>query len=158
MKFTRIMFCSALAIAIGCCCLLPLHRARAADDAVSVPAIIQDGFQVWTKKQNASYVFDVWKKGGLLEDNSKPESLSSYFARADRTVGNYKSFEVVDGKTISPSSKIVYLAINFERAAIYGRFLLYRTDKDWVIQNMDFSVRPEAVMQWLAFTGENYSQ
>src|SRR5580700_7505299 len=100
MKITRIMCCSAFAIAIGCCCLLPLHHARAADDAVSVPAIIPDGFQVWTKKQNASYVFDVWKKGGLLEDNNKPDALSSYFARADRTVGNYKSFEVVDTKSI----------------------------------------------------------
>jgi len=158
MKITRIMLGCALAMGVACCCMLPLHRARAADEAAPVPAIIQEGFQVWTKKQNSSYVFDVWKKGGLLEESSKPETLATYFSRADRTVGNYKSFELVDTKPISPGSKIVYVAVNFEHAAIYGRFLLYRTDKDWVVQNMDFSFRPEAVMPWLAFTGENYSQ
>src|ERR1700728_2594026 len=103
MKITRILFGCALAVGVACCCLIPSRPARAAEETVSVPQIIQDGLQVWTKKQNSSYAFDVWKKGGLLEEDRKPDALAAYFSRADRTIGNYKSYEVVDGKTISPS-------------------------------------------------------
>jgi hypothetical protein len=49
---------------------------------------------------------------------------------------------------------VLYLAINFERGAVYARFLFYRTEKDWVVQNVDLSTRPEALMPWLAFEGE----
>jgi hypothetical protein len=48
--------------------------------------------------------------------------------------------------------------MNFERSAIYARFMLYRNDKAWVLQNMDFNPRPEAIMPWLAFEGTNYSE
>ena len=92
-----------------------------------------------------------------MEDDSKPGALATYFGRMDRTLGNYKSYDVIENKRVSQSSQIVYLSMNFERAAIYGRFLLYRTDKGWVVQNMDFSPKPEAIMPWLAFAGGNYT-
>ncbi|HTI69134.1 MAG TPA: hypothetical protein VMF06_04175 [Candidatus Limnocylindria bacterium] len=122
-----------------------------------VPAVIRNGLTVWTKK-GATYAFDVWQKGGLLEDDRKPQVLFNYFHRLDRALGNYRSCELIDIKAISPSSEIVYLSMNFDRAAVYSRFLLYRTDKAWVIQNMDFSPKPEAIMPWLAFSEGNYSE
>ena len=70
------------------------------------------------------------------------------------TLGNYRSHELIHSKAISRASQIVYLSINFERGVVYGRFLVYRADKDWVVQNMDFSERPETIMPWLAFEGE----
>ena len=99
-----------------------------------------------------------WKKGGLLEDDKKTVTLATYFSRVDRTLGNF--LEVITKRLTSKASinsgsseKILYLSINFEHAAVYARFLLYRMDKDWVVQNMDFSLKPEAVMPWLAFAG-----
>jgi hypothetical protein len=158
MKINKVIFGCALAVGIGYFCLVPTRRAGAADDVLPVPPVIQDGFQVWTKKQNSSYAFDIWKKAGLLDEDKKPSVLSGYFSRIDQTVGNYKSYEVVESKRINESSEIFYLAINFEHAVVYARFLVYRADKAWVVQNMDFSLRPETLMPWLAFAGENYSQ
>ena len=93
-----------------------------------------------------------------MEDDGKPEKLAGYFSRMDRTLGGYKSHEMIESKQIGQSSRIFYLSINFERAAVYARFLVYRTDKDWVVQNMDFSAKPEALMPWLAFAGSDYTQ
>lgn len=140
------------------CVLFALPRAIAADAGGPIPAVIQAGFKYWAAKNDASYAFDIWKKGGLLDTDAKPAELARYFGRIDHTVGNYKSFETIQSKPIGDSSRIIYLSINFEHAAVYGRFLVYRTDKDWVVQNMDFSPKPEAIMPWLAFTGENYEQ
>jgi hypothetical protein len=138
-------------------CLFLALQAGADGASPRVLSILQEGFNVWTKK-GPSYAFDVWKTGGMLEDDGKPAVLSQYFSRMDRTIGNYKSFEVIEAKRINQTSQIIYLSVNFEHAAIYGRFLLYRTDKNWVVQNLDFSPKPEALMPWLAFAGGTYNE
>jgi hypothetical protein len=137
--------------------VIALSAAVAADSNPQLPAIIQNGFNSWAAK-GVSYAFDVWRKGGLIEDSTKPSQLTGYFGRIDRTVGKYKGYELIESKRISQTTQIIYVSINFERAAIFARFLVYRTDKDWVIQDMDFSPKPEAIMPWLAFAGQDYSQ
>ena len=136
--------------------IVPRCPAAGADEPV--PGIIQDGFKAWDAKGTAYNALDIWKKGGLLETDAKPMTLTRFFSQMDHSVGKYTSFETIQTKSISESSHILYLAINFEHGAIFGRFLLYRTNKGWVVQNMDFSAKPEALMPWLAFSGENYDQ
>jgi hypothetical protein len=157
MKLARVMIGLFLIAGIAGFCLLSPRRSGAADTDLAIPRVIEKGFKVWADKETSSYAFDVWKKGGLLEDDAKPTTLANYFARLDRTVGNYKSFELIDGKIVNQSSAIFYISVNFQHAAVYARFLVYRTGGDWVVQNMDFSTRPEAVMPWLAFAGVDYT-
>jgi hypothetical protein len=126
-----------------------------AGSSSSVPWVIQDGFTAWAKN-GAPFAFDAWRKGGFLEDNRKVVSQASYFQRLGQAIGTYKSFDLVESKGIGPSSQILYVAVNFERGAVYARFLIYRTDKAWVVQDMDFSTKPEDIMPWVAFQGVNY--
>jgi len=159
MNISKVMFRSVLLLGLGCCCLLPFSHARAAAGAPApVPDIIQKGFSLWAKNRQASWAFDAWKIGGLMEQDNKPDTLSRYFNRINLTLGAYKSYEVIETKRISQDSGVIYLSVNFDRAVIFGRFMMYRTDKDWVVQNMDFSPKPEAMMPWLAFEGETYTQ
>jgi hypothetical protein len=160
MKCTKIFITSMFITGLAVLCLLSPHRMGAADSdttTMPIPSVIQRGFKVWADKETSSYAFDVWKKGGLLEDDSKSTMLANYFTRLDRTVGNYKSYEIIDSKVVNQTSSIFYISVNFEHAAVYARFLVYRTDGNWVVQNMDFSTRPEAVMPWLAFGTVDYS-
>ncbi len=93
-----------------------------------------------------------------MERDSKPLVLSRYFRQMDQTLGSYLSYEVVETKHISQTSAVVYISVYLVHAAIFGRLMLYQSDKDWVVQNMDFSARPEAMMPWLAFEGGTYAQ
>jgi len=159
MNISKVMFRSALVMGLGCCCLLPLVHARAAGGpSAQVPAILQNGFNAWAKNRNASWAFDVWKIGGLMEQDNKPATLSRNFIQLDRTLGDYRSYEVIDTKRIGQNSEVVYLSVNFAHAVMFGRFLVYQTNKDWVVQNMDFSPKPEALMPWLAFEGGTDAQ
>ena len=168
MKLNKTLIGSASLVCVAICCVGYAHRLKAADgDAssavagnVPLPAIVQNGFKAWAAKQSSTYAFDVWKKGGALDEDRKPGVLSDYFSRVDRSIGNYQSFEVIQSKMVSGNSAIFYVAANFEHAAAYGRFLAYRPagGKDWLVQNIDFSLKPEAVMPWLAFSGSNDSE
>lgn len=128
--------------------------ASAADTNQGLPAVIEAGFQAWTKGGGIDAILMAWQRGGLLEGSNKAATEARYFRSLLPTLGNYRSHELIHSKAISRASQIVYLSINFERGVVYGRFLVYRADKDWVVQNMDFSERPETIMPWLAFEGE----
>jgi hypothetical protein len=93
-----------------------------------------------------------------MEGSNKAAVQAGYFRSLSQTLGNYKSHEVIQSNGVSRASQVIYLSLNFERGLVYGRFLLYQTGKDWVLQNMDFSDRPEAVMPWLAFEGERTTE
>lgn len=138
------------ALTAGVCLITPILRSTGAESNSSLPAIIQTGFALWTKG-GADVALTAWQKGGLMEGDSKAESQARFFKQMDLALGNFKNVEQVGHKNIGQSTQIIYLAMNFERGAVFARFLLFRSDKNWVVQNMDFSVKPEGLMPWLAF-------
>lgn len=156
MNIIKMAVQTMLVSVVASCCLMSAGPAAAADASPAIPPVIEAGFTAWGKVSDPTVAFNLWKKGGLMENDSKVAALSNYFRRIERTVGNYRSYEPVESKPISQDSRITYLAINFERGAVYARFLIYRTDAGWVVQNMDFSTQPEALMPWLAFAGGDY--
>jgi hypothetical protein len=162
MNVAKIVIRHFVALAIGCVCSLPLVPANAAVSNGSVPPAIEAGLEVFAKGMaqggGAAAALEVWQRGGLLEGDRKIAVLASYFRRIEQAVGNYKFHELIETKRIGPSSQVIYLSLNFERAAVYARFLLYRTEKYWVIQDMDFSTRPESIMPWLPFQATNYAE
>jgi hypothetical protein len=124
------------------------------DPTPPIPPVIDAGFALWVKN-GLPAALDLWQKGGLLEGDHKIVALGKYLKRIEPLVGGYRSYELIDARKISPNSQLVYLAINFERGAVYARFLLYRAADIWVVQNMDFNIKPELIVPWLAFAGSN---
>ena len=144
---------------LGLFCGGAMSHARAAEpksDTSTVP-VIQRGFNAWERVGDAGVALNEWKKGGLMERSSKIGLEAAYFQRMGPTLGKYQSFDMISAKPVSKSSEVVYLSVNFEHGVVFGRFLLYRSDKGWVVQDMDFSARPEAVMPWLSFEGGGYT-
>jgi hypothetical protein len=155
-RIIKVVVQSVCIVSVGCGCLLPVGQAVAADAGASAVAVLDEGFGLWGKR-GVAFALDVWQKGGLMEGDNKVAAQSNFFRRLDRTAGGYRSYELLETKRIGQSSEIIYIAINFEHGAVYARFLLYRAEKEWVVQNMDFSPKPEAVMPWLAFGGVSYA-
>ncbi len=157
MNYSKATMRICLPMLAGCLGLWDMARRAEAAANPSVPAVVQDGFAAWGKG-GSILAFDTWPKGGLLEESRKAASQCDYFKRLDRALGNYRSYELVESKAIGSSSQILYLAMSFERGAVYARFLVYRTEKGWVVQDMDFSTKPETIMPWLAFQPVNYAE
>ncbi len=153
MKFIKILIPSTFAFLVVGLLFLGVLERSVAQPAASLPPVIQAGFALWAKGGGIDVVLAEWQKGGLLEGD-RASAQSNYFKRLNWATGSFKGYDVLQAKTIGRSSQVLYLSINFERGAVYGRFVLYRAEKGWVVQNMDFSTKPEAVMPWLAFEGE----
>jgi len=119
----------------------------------AIPAIIKSGFSFFAKDR-PEHGIDAWRVGGLVGEEFRSIPRGTYFREAEKSLGKFTAYEHITTKMIGTKSKIVYIAINYERGAIYSRFLTYRTEKDWVVQSMYFNVKPEASMPWLAFESE----
>lgn len=148
-------FCILLLFAI--IILSPLTLARAETDP-AFPTVLESGFSLWQKGGGIDGVLGVWQKGGLLDGDRKVAVQANYLRGVSQVLGNYRSHERLQVQGLGLNTKILYFAIQFERGAVYSRALLYKTEKDWVVQNIDFSTRPEALMPWLAFEGERNVQ
>ena len=125
-------------------------NAEAAIADPQVPAVIEKGFGV-LKAAGAEAAFDAWGDAALREtDKAKRESGAKRFAEMVKPLRDYRSHEVVEVKQIGKMSKILYLAIRFERGMVYAKFLVWRSDQDWIVQQLNFDTRPEVIMPWLA--------
>jgi hypothetical protein len=154
MKIGNVVVYCALFVCMGSFLILSPRPAAGAGSNPPLPAVIEAGFNLWAKGSGAETVLGSWQRGGLMEGSNKAARQAAYLRSLSSGLGNYKSYESIQSKEVSRASEVIYLSINFERGLLFGRFLVYRTEKDWVVQNFDFSERPEAVMPWLAFEGE----
>jgi hypothetical protein len=157
MSVKKFLIRAVLVCICGCALVCPVVSSVAGVPSGSGPAVIQDGFASWLKGGVDSALY-VWKNGGLLEGGNKVSTLSSSLKSVASSIGTYKSYETLQIKPIGKTSEVVYVSVNCERGALFARFLLYRTDKDWVVQDVVFSVKPEAIMPWLAFEGEKEAE
>jgi len=144
---SRILITLTFALAI----LIPTRGADA--DTAPLPSIIRKGIAEY-ERSGATLAFYAWERGGRLEDSAPSGAKLRSFKDTAEALGPYRSAEHILTKPIGRSSEILYMALNFKRGALFLKFFLYRAENDWVVQNVVFSSRPEAIMPWLAIEGE----
>jgi hypothetical protein len=112
--------------------LFAVEPVQAAAPTEPVPPIIQSGFDAYAKG-GAEAAVTAWTKGSYAENDKATASSAETFKQVERYTGKYKSFELLDTKEIGTNSKFVFCEMDFERGALFVRFLLYRTDEGWTI-------------------------
>ena len=123
-----------------------------AESAKPVPPIIQAGFSAYAS-EGPEAAINAWLKGGPMEGEKTAVAAADNFRQIERYLGKYKSYELIDVKDIGTSSKMLYFSMNFDRGAAYASFVIYKREKDWIVQNLDFNTKPETIMPWLGCAG-----
>jgi hypothetical protein len=114
------------------------------DATQAVPKIVQTGLDAY-KANGADAAIKAWLKGSALEGEKQATSQAASFKQIENYYASYKSWEIVQVKDISKSTKIVYLVMNFQRGPVFASFVCYKADPDWVLPTFNFNTKPEAV-------------
>jgi hypothetical protein len=136
-----------LLLSIAQCCLWQAFGANA-----PVPVALEKGFQL-LKNAGPVPAFEAWREGGVLDDAAKTAIETNKFKEMVNPLRNYRSYEVIEVKEIGNTSKILYVSMSFERGVLYGSFLVWKSEQDWIVQRMDFNTKPEIIMPWLVLGG-----
>lgn len=137
-----------LLLSVAQCCIWQPRCAGAGDLSTSVPAGIEKGFHLF-KTAGPSAAFDAWCQGGLLAQDAAAKEELKKFKETINSLKDYRSYEVIQVKEIGRTSKILYLSMSFDRGVLYGSFLVWKSDRDWIVQRLEFNTKPEVIMPWL---------
>ncbi len=149
MKLPHNLKRSPRAIGLGFICAWSLVLA-AAEPNPALPPVVQGGLTLLASG-GPQPAIESWCQGGILERNEGANlAAEQRLKRLAGLLGNYRSYELIETRELGRTSQLLYLALNFERGALYARFLVCRTDRQWVVQSLDFDTQPEAIMPWLA--------
>lgn len=148
MNFLHNLKRSLRAIGLGFLCAWSLLL-MAAEPGPALPSVVQSGLTLLASGGPQPAV-DTWFQGGILEryEGANRNTEQRLKAFADR-LGNYRAYELIETRAIGRTSQLLYLTLNFDRGAVYARFLVCRADKQWVVQSLAFDLKPEALMPWL---------
>ena len=138
------MIAVLLAAALSTCAL-------AAPDAGKLPAIVRTGFATY-KADGAQAAVTAWMAGSPIALGEQPQRGVRALVRFEEMFGAYQDFHVVRIVTISPTTQMVYLQLDYQKGPAFGKFLVYQAKdaynqaKDtYNIVSLGFGADPEAV-------------
>ncbi len=134
----RVISIAALVLSIA-----PLCEAAGEDD---IPPVVLYGLKVY-RAESPEAAFKTWIVGGPLEgDVSFLNQATSLFRQTESHYGKYREFDLIKVVDLTPTTKIIYLQMNFQKGPLFARFVCYRTELNWVIATMDFHTRAELIL------------
>ena len=143
MRTIKTVICTVLLFSLGLYYLTRMTAANS-DPSLPLPEVVVSGLALYSSG-GLDPAYERWQQGGILESDRNGDQLRVLRAMAI-TMGNYKTYASLDTHEIGRFSRVVFLALNFERGVIFAKFHVYRTSKGWVVQSMDFNSKPEGIV------------
>ena len=114
-------------------------------NAKELPSIINKGFSEY-KSNGAKAAIKAWSKGSALEGNREVLSYSNVLSQIEELYGSFQEHKLIKVAEIDTKSHIFYIIMNFEKGAVFSKFVAYKTDKkNSVINFFNFNTSVEAV-------------
>lgn len=133
-----------------CSCLLILSPAALTAQnsaAAKLPTIIRSGLEAY-KNAGPQSAIQAWIKGSPLDGNKLALSQANNLNQIQDFYGAYRSFDIISTHDVTPRIKTVYLALNFEKGPVFGKFVLYRADSTWILTSFNFNTKEEAILPY----------
>jgi hypothetical protein len=139
---------ATLVVAFASLLLLIQPGVQAAKPAMPVPPIMQLGFDACAK-EGVKTAIGIWTKGTFNEDKEYLNKLVETFAQFEEAAGKFRSVELLATQEVAANSRLVYYEMDYERGAMFARFLLYKTELGWTVQAFTYNLSPDVIMPWL---------
>ena len=119
--------------------------AWAAPDASRLPAIVRSGFSLY-KADGAQAAITAWMVGSPIALSDQPEREVRSLRQFESRFGAYQDFHVVRIVTISPTTQMIYLQLDYLNGPAFGKFLVYQArETTWNIVSFSFGADPEVL-------------
>jgi hypothetical protein len=145
-KMLRLKISPALALGLFLLTLgqaVPAHaQARATEN---VPKIVLSGLDAY-KAEGADAAIRAWIKGSPIDGSKDALSQANVLRQIQDFYGSYKTFDIISTRDLSPSIKIIYLALNYEKGPLFAKFVVYQTDQGWILTSFNFNTKEDLIL------------
>lgn len=136
---------STFAVVAGLVLLTFGQHRTAAQESGEVPKIILSGFDAY-KAEGPDAALKAWVKGGPVDGSKDALSQANVLRQVQDYYGTYKAFDLIRVRTLTPTTRILYFVIDFEKGPLFAKFIAYRTDQGWIITYFTFNTKDEIII------------
>jgi hypothetical protein len=116
-----------------------------ANRAAELPSVVLSGLEAYKAKGPEEAVMS-WVKNGPLDGDKDALSQANVLRQVQTFYGSYESFDVISSRDLTQRVRIVYLVMNYEKGPLFGKFVCYRSDREWMVTNFVLNTKETAVL------------
>lgn len=137
---------SSFIVVLGLLLLTFGHQIGAgAQESSDVPKIILLGLDAY-KAEGPEAALKAWVKGGPLEGSKDALSQANVLRQVQDYYGVYKAFDVIRSRNLSPTTRIFYLTMDYEKGPVFAKFVAYRTEQGWIVTTFTFNTKDDLIV------------
>jgi hypothetical protein len=125
--------------------------ALAAPDVSSLPPIVRSGLTAY-KADGAQAAITAWMISSPIALGEQPQHEVRALQHFEGQFGAYQDFHLVRIVTISPTTQMIYIQLDYLKGPAFGKFLVYQAKGMWSVVNFGFSADPEAAWNFSLFS------
>ena len=114
-------------------------------DSQEVPPVVIDALQS-LKEKGLEAAMQIMFEGSPLEGDKDAMSEAFQMRRIQRTLGEYKGFDLLGTRVLSPRGRILFVALNYEKGILFGSFTVYRAEHGWILSSFHFDTAHEKIL------------
>jgi hypothetical protein len=115
------------------------------DPRPELPKILLAGFDSY-RAAGPDEAMRVWLRNSPLEGTADAGTQEQILHAAGGRFGPWRAFDVIGARQISPSTRVVYLTLDYDRGPLFAKFVLYRTTQGYIVTSMVFSPNDTEVL------------
>jgi hypothetical protein len=117
--------------------------APAQNQPAGVPPVITAGLDAY-RNVGIDQAFRAWLRDSPLHWDP---AIAAPLHAAQEEYGTFESWDVIDVRSLSPTTRIAYLVLDYQQGPVFAKFVVYRTEQQgWVVTNLKFSLDEDAVL------------
>jgi len=116
-----------------------------AQESGEVPKIILSGLEAY-KAEGAEAAIKAWIKDSSIEGSKDALSQANVLRTVQDYYGAYKTFDVIRTRNLSPTTRVIYMILDYEKGPLFSKFVVYRAEKGWVLTMFTFNTKEELIV------------
>jgi len=109
-----------------------------------VPKVILSGMEAY-KAEGPEAAVKAWIQGSAIEGSKDALSQANLLREVQDYYGAYKSFDVIRSRNLSPTTRIIYIILDYEKGPLFARFVVYRVEQRWILVSFTFNTKLEVM-------------
>jgi hypothetical protein len=116
-----------------------------AQEHSEVPKIVLSGLDAY-KAEGPEAAVKAWLKGSPLEGSKEALGQANVLRQIEEFYGAYKAFDFIRSRNLSPTTRIIYLTLDYEKGPLFAKFVTYRTEQGWILPSFTFNTKEESIL------------
>jgi hypothetical protein len=111
----------------------------------NVPSIITSGLKAY-KDKGPEEAVRTWIKGSAIDGSKDALSQANTLRQVQDYYGAYQAFEIISARDLTARIREVYLVIDYEKGPLFAKFVVFKTDTEWILAYFNFNTKSEAIL------------